>query len=106
MSITVARTVVGELAVTDRNRAAGTGEKPVLVVEKVVAIQDEIAAFEANSGTVAVRDARSGKREMVDVNVAVDDEDTLAVRNIPACDQVHHAADAVQRDVLVDRREI
>lgn len=87
--------VIGKFAVVDSDSAdtAGTSKKPVLIIKKVVIIEDEIAALVADTGAVFVRNRCAGKREIVDRDITVCDKNGLAVRYRHGRYHVDHAAD-------------
>ena len=78
----LARSVLDELAVSYRNRAAGpvAGEDAALIVDKPARLHRQVSAFGADPGTVSVDDA--GPRKVDALNrhvVAVNDEQGLSL---------------------------
>src|SRR5947209_79850 len=73
---------------------------------EVVAVEDEIAAFVPDPGTVAVVYLGARERKIVYRVIAAGDEDGLAIWDQPRADHVHNAADALQGDVGINRRII
>src|SRR5205814_7774059 len=100
--------VMSEFAVVDRYAAGRIGcrKQPFLVIMEVVVVEDEITAFVPNPGTVAVINLCTRDGEVVDRVISAGDEDGLAIWDQPRADHVHHATDALQRDVRIDRRVV
>ena len=58
----------------------------------------------SDGGTTEIRNPATG--EVVDRVISAGDEDGLAIWDQPRADHVHHAADALQGDVGINRRVI
>src|SRR6266705_3089264 len=100
-----ANPVVGEHGVVDSD-TAGVGDEgitpqAILIIEEVIVVEDEVAAFVNNPGAVSAEGGkcrRPGKREIVDRIVAVRDKHALA--EMTRGDQIDHPAEAFERDVF------
>ena len=106
--IAIAGAVVGEFRPDDADRAGGrtVRQEAVLVVEEVAVDDDQVAAFVADARAVPVGYGCTGETQVLDRDVALGDEDALAVGWRNGGDEVRHAADTDDRDVLRDRREV
>src|SRR5918998_4827145 len=69
-------------------------------------IEDKIATFIADAGAIAVSYLCSRKSKVVDCDVAVGNDDCLAVRNQAGRYHLDHPVDGLECDVFVDRNVV
>src|SRR5215203_826976 len=79
--LAITRAVKCKLAAIDLDAAGHVrrGEQSVLVMMEITVVEDKSAAFVADAGAVTVDYSCSGKSKIVDGDVAVGDENGLAV---------------------------
>src|SRR5689334_24809600 len=105
MSLAVTSAVIGKLAVVNRESAGWRwcAEQAILVIMEIAIVEGKIAAFIANSGSVAIGYLCTRELKVVDCDVAISDENRLAVRDQAGRYHRDHPAHPLQRDVLADR---
>ncbi len=104
----IAGAVVGELRTGDADRAGGAGvpQDAVLIVVEIAVDDDQVAALVADARAVHVGHGRAGEAQILDRHVGLRDEDALAVGWRHGGDEVRHATDTDDGDLLGDRREV
>src|SRR3954468_14184826 len=83
MRLAVTEAVKRKLAVVDLDAADNIrrGEQSILIVVEITVVEDKVAAFVADAGAIAVDHSGSGKRKIVDCDIAVGDENGFTVGN-------------------------
>src|ERR1044072_6809304 len=92
MSLAVTSAVIGKLAVVNRESAGWRwcAEQAILVVMEIAIVESKIAAFIANSGSVAIGYLCTRELKVVDYDVTTGNKDCLAVRNQAGRNQLDH----------------
>src|SRR6185436_18720700 len=80
------------------------GEQSVLVVVEVCVREGQVSAFVADAGTVSVVYRSARELEITDVDVTVDNQYRLAVRDCSGRDHLDRAANTFQREVFIKHR--
>ena len=81
-------------------------EDAVLVVVEVRIPDDEVAAFPADAGAVAVGHLGAGEGDVLDHRVGLDDQDAFAVGHRLGRHQLDRAVDADDTDIVADGGEV
>src|SRR3954471_4141922 len=92
----ISDSIMVEFAVIDCDGPIGGGrsKQALLIIVKVIIVEDEIAGLITDPGSIPIAYLCPGEYEVVDRVVPSGDKHSLAIRDLLGANHIHHTADA------------